>query len=338
MKLDARRIEAFLGDPGATRVVLLYGDDPGLIADRAGRLVRAVAGDAADPFRVADLGRDGIARIAEEMTALSLSGGRRVVRVREATDAATPAAEAALAGPGSALLVLEAAGLPSRSRLRGVVERSAAAAAIACYALEGAAMARDIRARLQTEGVAIEDAALNWLQEQLAGSDLAAARGEVGKLALYVGPGGTADLAAVQASAGGVAAASLDDALLGATLGDAPRTDRALSLALAEGAAPVAILRGALLHVQRLQRARLAMDAGASAEEAARGVRPPLFFRREGEFVRALRLWPAARLAAAAAALWRDESACKRTGAPDAVLCRTALLNLAMRAAAGRRA
>ncbi|MBX6742606.1 MAG: DNA polymerase III subunit delta, partial [Acetobacteraceae bacterium] len=34
-KLDARRIGAFLTDPGDCRVVLLHGDDPGLIQERA---------------------------------------------------------------------------------------------------------------------------------------------------------------------------------------------------------------------------------------------------------------------------------------------------------------
>ena len=39
MKLDGRRIEAFLNDPGAVRVVLLHGEDVGLIRERAARLV-----------------------------------------------------------------------------------------------------------------------------------------------------------------------------------------------------------------------------------------------------------------------------------------------------------
>ena len=48
MKLEPRRTEAFLCDPGRTRVVLLHGDDVGLIRERAVRLLRAVAGAADD--------------------------------------------------------------------------------------------------------------------------------------------------------------------------------------------------------------------------------------------------------------------------------------------------
>jgi len=34
VKLDARRVEAFLRDPGAVRAVLLHGEDAGLIRER----------------------------------------------------------------------------------------------------------------------------------------------------------------------------------------------------------------------------------------------------------------------------------------------------------------
>ena len=97
-----------------------------------------------------------------------------------------------------------------------------------------------------------------------------------------------ADLAAAEACVGDVAAVSLEDAVFAAMAGDVARADRALALAVAEGAAPVAVLRAALGHVQRLHRARIAMQAGAAPAEAVKAVRPPLFFRREADFLRAL--------------------------------------------------
>ncbi len=142
-------------------------------------------------------------------------------------------------------------------------------------------------------------------------------RQEVEKLALYVGPGGRVDLDAAMACVGDLAGLSLDDALFAATAGDVALTDRALELAVAEGAAPVGVLRAALMHLQRLHRARLAVDDGLSATDAAKSVRPPVFFRRVGAFTRALGLWSSAGLMAAMAGLAEAERACKRTGAPD---------------------
>jgi DNA polymerase III subunit delta len=335
VKLPPQRVSAFLKDPGACRVVLLHGEDHGMIRDRAAALVSAVAGSLDDPFLVAELGRDEVARLADEAASLALTGGRRVVRLREATDAAVGPVTAVLKGPAPALVVLEAPGLATRSRLRTLVEAAPDGAAIACYPEEGRALTDTIGAVLQECGVAIDGDALTWVAAQL-GADRVSTRQEAEKLAMYVGPGGRVDLDAAMACVGDLAGLSLEDALFAATEGDVALTDRALELAVAEGAAPVAVLRMGLMHLQRLHRARLAMEDGLSATDAAKSMRPPVFFRRVGGFTRALELWSSAGLMAAMAGLADAERACKRTGAPDHVLSRSAVLTLARRASAAR--
>jgi DNA polymerase-3 subunit delta len=336
MKLEPRRVEGFLDNPGACRAVLLFGDDVGMIRERSNRLVRAVAGALDDPFRVAELERDGLPRLAEEMASRALTGGRRVVRLRDVTDAATTAVTAALERGGEALLVLEAPGLASRAKLRTALERAPDAVAIQCYPLDGGSLEQLIVATLAGLDVSVTPDARTWLASQL-GADQAVTRAELEKLALYVGKGGQVDLAAAEQCVGDLAGLSLEDALYAATSGEVAETDRALELAMAEGTAAVALLRGTLMHLQKLQRARAAMAAGASAGEAAKGVRPPVFFKREPAFVQALRLWPEPALEAAATRVWEAERACKRTGTPAETLCRSVLLGLAQRAAQQRR-
>jgi DNA polymerase-3 subunit delta len=330
VKLDARRIAAFLRDPGTCRVVLLYGDDAGLIRDRAEALVRAVAGSLDDPFLVAELARDTAGELPAEASSLPLTGGRRVVRLREATDSAAAGVKTILDGKAPALVVLEAGSLPPRSKLRALAEAAPDAAAIACYPEDGAALEATIRGVLGELGVTVQPDALAWLAGQL-GADRASTRRELEKLALYAGPGGKVDLDAAMACVGDFAGLSLDDAVFAATEGDVEMADRALEVAMSEGAAPVQILRATLMHLQRLQRARAAMTDGVSAEEAMRALRPPVFFRRVGPFKRALSLWSAAGLDAAAFGISDAERQCKRTGMPDITLCRAALLTLARR-------
>jgi DNA polymerase-3 subunit delta len=336
VKLAPQRVAAFLRDPGACRVVLLYGDDHGMIRDRAAGLVRAVAGSLDDPFLVSELGRDEVGRLADEAAALALGGGRRVVRLRETTDAATEPAAAILKGRAPALVVLEAPGLAARSRLRALVEAAPDGAAIGCYPEEGRALADTIRGVLSEAGVGIDADALAWVADKL-GADRVSTRGEAEKLALYAGPGGRVDLDVAAACVGDLAGLSLEDALFAATEGDAARADRALEVAMAEGATPVGVLRVALAHLQRLHRVRLTVDDGVAVPEAVKGTRPPVFFRRVGAFTRAVELWSSGALMAAMTALADAERACKRTGAPDAVLARNAVLTVARRAATRRR-
>jgi len=337
LKLPPARVQAFLRDPGTCRVVLLFGDDAGMIRERAETLVRNVAGSLDDPFRVTELARDDLRRLANEAAGLSLMGGRRVVRVRDATDAAADPVAAVLKANGPALVVLEAGALQTRSRLRTLLDAAQDGATIGCYPEEGRALEETIRGTLRGVDVGIEPDALSWLSRQL-GADRASTRAELEKLALYVGAGNQVDLDSAMACVGDLAGLSLDDALFAATTGDVETADRALELAVAEGAAPVQILRAALAHLQKLHRARLAMEEqGIGSADAVKGVRPPVFYQKVSAFTRSLSLWPAATLTAALAALAEAERACKRTGWPDVSLARNAVLTLARRAAAASR-
>jgi DNA polymerase III subunit delta len=337
VKLAPARVAAFLRDPGDCRVVLLFGDDAGMIRDRAETLVRTVAGSLDDPFLVTELPREDIRQLANEAAGLSLMGGRRVVRVRDVTDAATEPVLAVLKSKAPALVVLEAPTIASRSKLRTALEAAPEGAAIGCYPEEGRALEETIRETLKSHGSGIDPDALSWLSQQL-GADRASTRAELEKLALYAGPGNRVDLDAAMTCVGDLAGLSLDDALFAATTGDVAMADRALESAVAEGAAPVQVLRAALGHLQKLHRARLVMDEqGLNASDATKTVRPPVFYQKVGAFTRSLGLWPAPTLIAAMAALAEAERGCKRTGWPDQALCRNAVLTLARRSAAASR-
>lgn len=338
MKPAGAQIAALLRDPGPCRAILLFGEDVGMIRERAEALVRTVAGSLDDPFRVVDLTRDQIEQLPDESASMSLTGGRRVVRVRDLTDnvATVDAVRAVLKRSGDALIVLEGAGLAAKSKLRTLLEAAPNGAAIGCYPEEGRALEDTIKATLQASQVGIDPDALSWLAAQL-GADRVSTRAELEKLALYVGPGRRVDLAAAMECVGDLAGLSLDDALFAATEGEVATADRALELAMAEGAAPVQVLRAGLAHLQRLHRARLAMDQdGLNAADAAKTLRPPVFYRRTRAFTRAVSLWPAPALLAAIAGLSEAERGCKRTGWPDQMLCRNAVLALARRAAITR--
>lgn len=338
MKLPPARIQAFLRDPGACRVILLLGEDAGLIRERAETLVRAVAGSLDDPFRVTELAREDIRRLPDEAAGMALTGGRRVVRVRDATEAATDPVILVLKAAGPALVVLEAPTLQSRSKLRQTVDAAPDGATITCYSEEGRTLQDSIKTMLQDGHVGVEPDALAWLSQQL-GADRVSTRAELTKLALYVGAGNRVNLDAAITCVGDLAGLSLDDALLAATTGDVATADRAMELAIAEGANPVQIVRTAMTHLQKLHRARLAMDEqGLAAADAVKAIRPPVFYQKVTPFVRALGLWSAAALTAALAAMAETERGCKRTGWPDVALSRGAILTLARRSQAMSRA
>ena len=333
-KLDVRKLAAFLADPGDCRVVLLHGEDAGLARERADALSHAVS--AGDDLCVVDIPREGArdtGLLAAEAATRALLGGRKIVRVRDATDGFAAGAKAALEGPGPGIVILEGGELAARSKLRALLEPAPRAAVIACYRERGADLAATARAILQEMGVGIDAPALEWLVQHQ-GEDRMRLRRELEKLALYVGPGNRATEDDVLACVAEGNSRSLDDALTAAFAGDVAAADAALSASFADGANAVQGARAALRHAQRLTQAAHAMAGGMSAGDALGTLRPPVFFRARPAMERALRHWRPERLEALSAALLETERRTKTTGMPDEVVFRQQVLSIALQ---GRR-
>ncbi|TCH98695.1 DNA polymerase III subunit delta [Roseococcus sp. SYP-B2431] len=333
-KLDPRRLTAFLADPPEDcRVVLLVGDDAGLVNERAGQLVRAVAGE--DPIRVVEPGREAArdaGSLAGEAASVPLTGGRVAIRLREARDSWAEAVRGALAGPGPGLVVIEGTGLTGKSKLRTLVAADARGQVIECYAERGRDLVGSIQRILGELGAQAEPAALDWLAER-AGEDRLAMRRSLEILALHAAPAARITAEEAMELLGEGSMLGLDEALLAASLGEVAVADRAIARAFAEGANPVQVLRAALRHVQRLHVAALAVADGSAPAEAIAALRPPVFWKSKGPMERALQRWSPARLEALGAALLRAERQTKSTGLPDEVIARQVVLGMARSAA-----
>ena len=332
-----RQIAAFLRDvpPPELLAVLLYGPDEGLMRERARLLAGKVVEDIGDPFRVTtvtgpDLKADP-ALLADEAAAISLTGGKRLVRLRAASDDCATALEGVLDGPAAdALIVVEAGDLPPRSRLRKLAESHSRAAALPCYPDEGGTVSRIVEDAVRSIGARIEPDALAFASDHL-GNDRMTTRMEAEKLALYAGDGGTITLEDAVACVGDSAVLSLDDIAFAVGAGDLAGLSGALDRAAAETTAPVSILRAVGRHFQRLNAAQTLIAAGRADDirTAMTRLRPPVFFRRRDAFARQVRRWPQGRILAALARLNRAEIDCKTTGLPDRAIAERALVELA---------
>ena len=335
MKLSGRQIGAFLRNPPPPELlaVVLYGPDEGLVRERARLLAGKIVEDLRDPFRVATLSGPDLkadpALLADEAAAISLTGGKRLIRLRSAGDDCAQALQATLDGPAAdALIVVEAGELPPRSALRRLAESHSRAAALPCYADDDDAVARLVEHAVRSGGARIEPDALAFAAEHL-GNDRMATRMEAEKLALYAGEGGTITLEDAVACIGDSAALSLDDIAFAVGAGDLAALATALDRAAAEAVAPVSILRAAGRHFQRLDTAQALVAAGVDARAAMTQLRPPVFFRRLEAFRSQFRRWPQSRILAALARLNRAEIDCKTTGLPDRAIAERVLIELA---------
>ena len=299
--LKGGEIEAFLARPDPARpVALVFGPDAGLVAERAKAILRASVDDPRDPFSLVRLEGDDLAddpaRLIDEVQTVPLFGGRRAISVRLGGKNTAGALEILLGTPiRDCRVVIEAGDLKRSSPVRTMCERARNAAAIACYPDQERDLARLIDEEMRAADLAIAADARACLVPLL-GADRRASLSEIRKLALYAhgrGRVGIDDVAAVVADASSLA---LDGVVDAAFAGSNRDVETEFAKARTAGTAPGSILSAALRQLTQLHRARIAIDAGASIEQAMSESRPPVHFTRRARVEAALKLWTSARL------------------------------------------
>ncbi len=319
--------------PKTMIAALVYGPDAGLARERSERLLKTVVDDLTDPFRVSDLDDQALssdpARLADEAAAISMLGGRRVVRVRGAGNTLAKVFEAFLEDPkGDALIVVEAGDLAKGSALRKVFEEADNAAAIPCYPDTQRDLSDVVRDALRAEGLTISGEALADAVSRL-GSDRGVTRRELEKLALYARGQKEVSLDDVRAAMGDEAEARVEEACDAAGSGDLKKLDLALERLWASDVSPIAVVRQAMSHFQRLLLVMTQAQRGDSIDFAIKKLRPPLHFSRVGSFRMQAQKWNEARLGDALDLLLETEALCKTTAVPAEAVTARALFNVA---------
>ena len=141
--IKAHQAQSYLNPPGPkVPAVLFYGTDSGLISERATKLAALIAArDSGEIIRLddADLDHDPD-RLAVELQTIPMFGGSKVVRATAGRRITAAALQPLLdGGTLAATLIVEAGNLKPPDTMRVLFEKSAQAAAVACYADESSA-------------------------------------------------------------------------------------------------------------------------------------------------------------------------------------------------------
>lgn len=337
-QLKAHEFDRFLGGQSRTyRLYLLYGPDRGLVSERATALANRSGVDLDDAFSLVRLDADALrsdpGRLVDEAAAIGLFGGARLIWLKGAGNdrGLADAVAAVAAGPaGASTVLIEAGDLKKGAPLRKVVEDSAEALAIPCYADEERGIQALIDAELAAAELRITPAARERLAESL-GGDRLASRGELRKLALYCMETGQVTEDDVIAIVGDASAVSVDAAVDAVLVGDVDALDLALQRLEASKTGAAAVL----LAVQRQFQALDAMKAEAEAKRlppatVLQSMGRGLHFRRKPLVEAALGRWGAAGLARALNHLQRAVLEARRSPRLEADIVRQALMAVAL--------
>ncbi|WP_321396462.1 DNA polymerase III subunit delta [Emcibacter sp.] len=350
MKVQYRDIEAQVRklDPKYV-AVLVYGPDEGLVRERGEKIARQVAEDLRDPFLVANLDPDTLksepALLGDEAAAISMMGGRRVVRVDGAGENAKEAAKSFLENAlavnrEDGLVVITAGNLKPTSGLRKLFEGAKNAAAIPCYEDNQAALEGLVTSVMRDNGLRIEPDAVAYLQANM-GSDRMISRNELEKLVTYMGKAPTGETLTVtlkdaRACVGDSGALTLDMIAKATSGGDLRNLDDVLFKSFNRGENPISILYAVSRRLQRMHFVRGMMDQGQAIEQAMGKLVPRVFPMEAAQFKAHLSKWTTEGLSRALEIVMLAEQDCKTTDMPAETICARACLRIANAARARR--
>ena len=348
MRLKPAEIDAFISAGGRdSQIILIYGPDEGLVRERSRILANALLTDPADPFALLDLSEDEYrsdpARLHDEFGAISMFGGKRVIRIRFRSDRYGKQIKAFVESlesgqlSGDAVVILEAGDLKPSSSLRKTLEACKFGAALPCYQDDARSLKALAGKMLKDADIQYTNDIIDWLVESL-GSDRAMTRREVEKLILYKQSDQNSELTAGDIAACLTAAndLGLEDVTYSALSGDIDMLAKSLDRCFLQAEQPVTIIRALSRHIERLRLARLAMEQGATDRQAVEQLRPKPHFKRKAAFERQLRSWGIPKINKAIELLYEAEKNCKTTGLPAEAICTQMSFRIA-RAAGGRR-
>lgn len=337
----AFEVDAWLARPDTnTCLVLLYGPDRGLVAERARAFAAGTGLPLDDPFSVvrldaADVER-GDGRLLDEARTVPMFSDRRLLWVRNAgSQKGLADAVAALIAepPRDAVILIEATDLKKGAGLRTVVEAGRCAMALPCYADDGRTMDNLIDDELGKAGMTMTLDARQALRRNL-GGDRLASRGEIQKLTLYAHGGKQITLDDVRALTGDVSGQSFDDAIDAVLEGRTGDFDTAFTRQCQAGDHAFLALAAATRQFQALHAMRGVMESGnRNAAAIVAGHRPPVFFARRKLVERALERWNGEALKRALARLQSAILETRRRPDLSVALARQALLGIAVESA-----
>lgn len=335
--LKAHEVARYLARPDLGEgIFLAYGPDGGLVRETAQRLIRHLSGD--DPAAANVTIFDGPELAADpsllvlEARSVSLFGGKRIIRVRNATKALVMPLTELRDDPGGTAIVLEADNLPPRDALRALVEAAKLGRALPCYPDSDETLMALMRDTFNQAGIRADADVVPTLRDIL-GNDREVTRRELEKLTLYAAGSKVLtreDVLLLCADNGALAIDAILDATGG---GHAERLELALNRALAANVNPQQLLAMLTNHFASLRRWRTEVDAGTTPRAVLDGSRPKPHFSRLGALEQQLRLWTDSALANASDRLLQATSDSRRRPALSETVLRRTTLGLCMLAA-----
>ncbi len=321
--------------------VMAYGPNSGLVSNIIHRLAKSVAGSLDDPFNVVVLDetqlKDTPGILRDEALALSFTGGRKVVWIRETGPWLGQQLENLLSDDTSAnLVIIEADNLPKTNAARKLMEKSKSAICIPCYEDSPQQLIQLVMAESKNSGFQIEPKAAGLFIEFI-GLNREIILSELDKLQSYCFDSKVISVDDVSEICNDPMLTTLEGMIDSALIGDVSKATRKFRQLNESGILAAQILNRISMQIANLLKFRNDTENGKSVDMAMRSGRPPIFFKRQATVRKQITIWSSQKLKTAQDLVFSATLLTRNEPSISDEICERAIISLGKMARANMR-
>ena len=158
--------------PEGIFAILVYGPDAGHVSETVKTLVGGAVADPKDPFSITEVDiqiiKQDPAFVVDTALAFSMTGERKLIRIRNATDIVVPVIKTILQFEKiEANIILDAGNLDKRSKVRTLFENNKKLGSLACFGDQGSSLRDLIDKIFKGSDIYAEEGVLDYLLARL---------------------------------------------------------------------------------------------------------------------------------------------------------------------------
>ncbi len=339
--LKAYQVEQFVRKkPIKSGVYLVYGSDAGLIHERSMLLLgsgdehnnsSSVSSSDIIVLDMAELEAEP-SRLAVEALTTSLFGSNPVIRIRGGNKNLVPVLEELLKTQLLATIVIQAANLTKRDKLRMLMESEDNAWALPCFSDDARSLKELIEKSFNDKNIVASPEAISYLTSIL-GNDRDITRRELEKLHNFALQSKQITLGDVQDLCGDNSMVAIDKILDAAGTGNVQNLEKTLDSAFVAGLDAQMVLAAGSRHFMFLRTVRAKIDHGINPSSALSQTYPKPHFSRNYAIEVQLRSWSQNSLSNAIQRLLDATLTSRQNGPIAQVIVRRAFLGICVAAA-----
>ena len=309
---------------------LVYGQNKGLVREKSQTIIDAYKDDQTEIIKFEnDELISNSEKLSNEFNTFSLTAKKKIIHVLNTKDNLTEIITGTVNNQDSInLIVFETSELTPRSKLRKFFEKEKYVGVLACY-FDTEQDVRDlIETTFKKEDISISKDICLLIAEHL-GNERHIIKSELEKIILYLKDKKEFKAEDILKCLSQNEDFGFDDLNYNLCDGNVVKLDKIINQLYLEGINPIALLRSASKHFQKILFVNQKIDVGINFNESLSQLKPPIFFLYLNQFKNQVRKWKTNICYKAIERIMETEKLCKKNSKISKILCWRTLRNLA---------